>query len=175
MKQYAILLILLLGLGLSACTPDNDERRPTISLDSCRLPGGVTAECGTLTVDENRDLADGRTIDLDIAVLPATGGSSVIEADPLFLLAGGPGQAATEVYPNAAYLFEEINRTRDIVLVDQRGTGESNGFVCDNLTDESLPDDLPFGSRTGTERPWTSRPAACSTCPIAWRPRPTRR
>ena len=76
MKQYAILLILLLGLGLSACTTNNDERRPTISLESCRLPGGVTAQCGTLTVDENRDLADGRTIDLDIAVLPATGTSS---------------------------------------------------------------------------------------------------
>ena len=149
MKQYATLLILLLGLGLFACTPNNDERRPTISLESCRLPGGVTAQCGTLTVDENRDLADGRTIDLDIAVLPATGGSSVIEADPLFLLAGGPGQAATEVYPNAAYLFEEINRTRDIVLVDQRGTGESNGFVCDNLTDESLPDDLPDEAAIG--------------------------
>ena len=149
MKQYATLLILLLGLGLSACTTNNDERRPTISLESCRLPGGVTAQCGMLTVDENRDLAGGRTIDLDIAVLPATGSSSVVEADPLFLLAGGPGQAATEVYPNAAYLFEEINRTRDIVLVDQRGTGESNGFVCDNLTDESLPDDLPDEAAIG--------------------------
>ena len=86
MKQYATLLILLLGLGLSACTPDNNERRPTISLESCRLPGGVTAQCGMLTVDENRDLAGGRTIDLDIAVLPATGTSSVIEADPLLSL-----------------------------------------------------------------------------------------
>ena len=45
--------------------------------------------------------------------------------DPLFLLAGGPGQAAVEVYPNAAFLFEEVNRTRDIVLVDQRGAGDS--------------------------------------------------
>lgn len=150
MKQYATILILLLGLTLSACSVnDNDERRPTIALESCRLPGGVTAQCGTLTVDETPGLAGGRTIDLDIAVLPATGSSSVVEADPLFLLAGGPGQAATEVYPNAAYLFEEINRTRDIVLVDQRGTGESNGFVCDNLTDESLPDDLPDEAAVG--------------------------
>ena len=114
-----------------------------ISLESCRLPGGVQAQCGTLTVDENPDLAGGRAIDLDIAVFPATGSSSVVQADPLFLLAGGPGQAATEVYPNMAYVFEEVNRLRDIVLVDQRGTGDSNGFVCENLTDESLPDDLP--------------------------------
>lgn len=144
MKQYAAILILILGFGLFACSPnDNDERRPTISLESCRLPGGVDAQCGTLTVYENRELNSGRTIDLDIAILPATGSSNVVQADPLFLLAGGPGQAATEVYPNAAFLFEEINRTRDIILVDQRGTGNSNGFVCDNLTNESLPDDLP--------------------------------
>lgn len=107
------------------------------------------ARCGVLTVAENPDAPDGRTIALDIAVLPATGSSNVVEADPLFLLAGGPGQAATEVYPLAAYLFEEVNRTRDIVLMDQRGTGEESGFVCENLSDESLPDDLPDEAAVG--------------------------
>lgn len=101
------------------------------------------AQCGTLTVPENGDVEGGRAIDLDIALLPATGSSSVVEPDPLFLLAGGPGQAATEAYPQAIYLFNDVNRIRDIVLVDQRGTGDSNGFTCENLEDESLPDDLP--------------------------------
>lgn len=144
-KRFILSLLIPLGLVLVACSGANEagNREPTIPLETCRLPGGVTAECGTLTVYENRDTNDGRTINLDIAVLTATGSSSVVQPDPLFLLAGGPGQAATEVYPNAAFLFEEINRTRDIVLVDQRGTGDSNGFACDNLTDESLPDDLP--------------------------------
>jgi pimeloyl-ACP methyl ester carboxylesterase len=103
----------------------------------------VAAQCATLTVPENRDQPDGRAIDLAVAVLPATGSSSVVQPDPLFLLAGGPGQAATEAYPSAAFLFEEVNRTRDIVLVDQRGTGEAAGFACENLADESLPEDLP--------------------------------
>ena len=130
---------------LAACATGeaSEERRPTIPLTDCRLPGGVEAQCGTLTVPENRAAAAGRTIDLDIAVLPATGSSSVVEDDPLFLLAGGPGQAATEVYPNAAYLFDDVNRTRDIVLIDQRGTGDSNGFECPNLEDEDLPADMP--------------------------------
>ena len=136
--------MLLLGTLLAACGGnDADTREPSIALDECRLTGGVMARCGVLTVAENPDAPDGRAIDLDIAVLPATGSSNVVQADPLFLLAGGPGQAATEVYPLAAYLFEEVNRTRDIVLIDQRGTGEESGFTCDNLTDESLPDDLP--------------------------------
>ncbi|MBP6017424.1 MAG: alpha/beta hydrolase [Candidatus Promineofilum sp.] len=145
MKSFTFLLILFLGLGLVACSANDQaaDRQPTIPLEECRLASGVAAQCGTLTVYENRDTQAGRTIDLGIAVLPATGSSNVVEPDPLFLLAGGPGQAAVEVYPNATFLFEEVNRTRDIVLVDQRGTGDSNGFVCDNLTDDELPDDLP--------------------------------
>lgn len=136
--------MLLLGTLLAACGGnDADTREPSIALEECRLTGGVMARCGVLTVAENPDAPDGRTIALDIAVLPATGSSNVVQADPLFLLAGGPGQSATEVYPLAVYLFEEVNRTRDIVLIDQRGTGEESGFTCDNLTDESLPDDLP--------------------------------
>lgn len=144
-KRFTLSLLLLLGLALVACSRAGgvESRNPTIPLEACRLPGGVTAQCGTLTVNEDHNTGNGRAINLDIAVMPATGSSSVVRPDPLFLLAGGPGQAATEVYPSAAFLFEEINRTRDIVLVDQRGTGDSNGFACDNLTDESLPDDLP--------------------------------
>lgn len=144
MKRKLVLLMLLLGTLLAACGGnDADTREPSIALEECRLTGGVMARCGVLTVAENPDAPDGRAIDLDIAVLPATGSSNVVQADPLFLLAGGPGQSATEAYPLAAYLFEEVNRTRDIVLIDQRGTGEEGGFTCENLTDESLPDDLP--------------------------------
>jgi pimeloyl-ACP methyl ester carboxylesterase len=129
---------------LTACSPDQEaSREPTIALTECSLPGGIAGQCATLTVAENPDAPDGRSIDVDIVVLPATGSSSIVEPDPLFLLAGGPGQAATEAYPPAIFLFEEINRRRDIVLIDQRGTGEAAGFSCDNLTDESLPADLP--------------------------------
>jgi pimeloyl-ACP methyl ester carboxylesterase len=73
-------------------------------------------------------------IDLAVAVIPAE--RSDVEPDPLFLLAGGPGQAATEVFPGALFLFDEINESRDIVLVDQRGTGGSNPLDCDPPTDD---------------------------------------
>ncbi|HQF69716.1 MAG TPA: alpha/beta hydrolase [Promineifilum sp.] len=144
MKRIACLLFLL-SLLLIACsgrTPE-DERQPTIPLTACRLSGGVDAQCGQLLVYEDRAAAAGRQISLNIAVLPATGSSNVVADDPLFLLAGGPGQAATETYPLAASLFADVNRNRDIVLVDQRGTGESNGLNCAVLEDETLPADLP--------------------------------
>jgi len=145
MKRYHPHLCLLLGLLLAACSPggQGEGRNPTITLESCRLTGGLMAQCGELLVYEDRAAAAGRQIPLNIAVLPATGSSNVVEDDPLFLLAGGPGQAAVEAYAPAASLFADVNRNRDIVLVDQRGTGESNGLNCEVLEDETLPADLP--------------------------------
>ena len=55
--------------------------------------------------------------------------------DPLFLLAGGPGQGAIESYAPLLGAFAGIRRERDLVLVDQRGTGDSNRLDCD------MPDD----------------------------------
>jgi len=51
--------------------------------------------------------------------------------DALFILAGGPGQAATENADFFARTFAKVRRERDIVMVDQRGTGGSNGLHCD--------------------------------------------
>jgi pimeloyl-ACP methyl ester carboxylesterase len=58
------------------------------------------------------------------------------------MLAGGPGQAITEVYPGIAPALERLGRERDIVLVDQRGTGGSNGLTCQNLSGRDRDEDL---------------------------------
>jgi pimeloyl-ACP methyl ester carboxylesterase len=91
-----------------------------------------------LAVKPGQAAASGRAIDLNIVVIPAT--SSVSEPDPLFLLAGGPGQAATEVFPFMLSVFNDIRRSRDIVLVDQRGTGKSSPLICAGL--DELEDHL---------------------------------
>ncbi|GAB1265948.1 alpha/beta hydrolase [Aurantivibrio infirmus] len=86
-------------------------------------------ECGRLQVPEDPENPDGRSIFLNIVRLPAV--SSQSETDPLFLFSGGPGEAATDLAPSLPNLFFKVNRTRDIVLVDQRGTGKSNPLNCD--------------------------------------------
>ncbi len=88
----------------------------------------VAAECGSLRVTENPQQPDGRHIALRVARLGAV--SRRKQADPLFVLAGGPGMAATAFYASAAVAFERIRRERDIVLLDQRGTGASNPLDC---------------------------------------------
>lgn len=80
--------------------------------------------CGKLTVFENRKTRTGRTIDLNILVLPALDQRN--KAEPLFDLAGGPGAASTDASDFYAGPGKEYRRRHDVVLVDQRGTGQSN-------------------------------------------------
>src|SRR6185503_9044834 len=84
------------------------------------------AKCGTYTVWENRTAKAGRTIDLNVVVLQATGAGR--KPDPLFVLLGGPGEGAAG---DAEHWVEDPVRTsRDLVFVDARGTGKSNGLHC---------------------------------------------
>ncbi len=76
---------------------------------------------------EDRGKPAGRTIRIFAAVLPANTVNP--KDDPLVILAGGPGQAASQLAPFAARLAE-LRRTRDVVLIDQRGTGRSSPLTC---------------------------------------------
>lgn len=105
----------------------------TLPLENCTLAGQLAAECGVLTVPENRTADNGRTIDLAVAVIPAS--ESQPEPDPIFLLAGGPGQSASETFPTIYSALQGLNRDRDLVLVDLRGTGESGELDCPEYAD----------------------------------------
>lgn len=85
--------------------------------------------CGSLEVFEDRVSKNGRKISLKIVVFPATGPDK--SSDPLFYLAGGPGSSATEDAPFIASDFAKIRERRDLVFVDQRGTGGSNPLDCE--------------------------------------------
>ena len=124
----AVVAVAALAAILAACSDRGSVPVRTIALAECRLPRlAVAAQCGELEVPENRALPQGRRIKLGVAVLPANTLSP--RPDPLFILAGGPGQAATRLGPLAALLID-VRRDRDIVLVDQRGTGRSSPLDC---------------------------------------------
>jgi pimeloyl-ACP methyl ester carboxylesterase len=135
MTRIALLAGLLLGLPLAT-----DAATPTLTLKPCRIEHparmlALPAECGTLTVAENPDAPNGRKIDLYIARVPAI---SLDKApDPLFLIAGGPGTSAVDLYTASYAPFAGVHRDRDIVLLDQRGTGRSHRLDC-NYTEQDL-------------------------------------
>ena len=137
-------LVFLLALVLAACDGDTGSKR-AIKLTECRLPNLATAaQCGTLEVPEDRGKPGGRKIAIFAAVLPAN--TVTPKDDPLVILAGGPGQAASTLAPYAARLAE-LRRTRDVVLIDQRGTGRSAPLLCEAFkpreSDAFEPDPLP--------------------------------
>ncbi|MEM7081491.1 MAG: alpha/beta hydrolase [Pseudomonadota bacterium] len=86
------------------------------------------ARCTTVAVPEDWQDPSGKHISLHVAVVPPSGGQAVKE--PLYLLAGGPGQAATSLGRYVAVGLERARRGREVVLVDQRGTGGSTPFGC---------------------------------------------
>jgi pimeloyl-ACP methyl ester carboxylesterase len=114
-------------------------------LEPCILPGAPPpVECGTLEVPEDRSREGGRTLSLRIVRLGATNpdGPDTKAPEALFVLLGGPGEAAAGAAPGIAQQFRALRVARDIVLVDQRGTGASNGLDC-SLYDGDM--DRAFG------------------------------
>lgn len=107
----------------------------------------VTAECGQLLVPENPAKPTSRHIRLAFARVPAI--NRLKQPDPLFVLAGGPGMAATTFYAMVAPVLSRIHRNRDIVLLDQRGTGKSHPLNCPGSDDTPLrPSDNDIAAET---------------------------
>jgi len=132
--------IVALILGFQAAST---VRQPLLVLKDCDVQGVQgKAKCGTLIVYEDRAARKGRTINLNIVVLPAT--SDKREPDPLFYFAGGPGSGASEDAPGIAQLFAKIREHRDLVFVDQRGTGGSNPLNCELYNADDLQSYLGY-------------------------------
>ena len=121
-------------LACAACSPSPDTVRGTVQLAPCRLPGlDRQALCGEHEVWENREARAGRRIAIRIGVIPARRRAG--EPDPMVVLAGGPGQGAIALARHVATLFSRLNDSRDIVLIDQRGTGRSRALECNQGDD----------------------------------------
>ena len=147
MRSMTVLAAALVALA----SPAAHAKRTLGSLDfePCSLtPDGlaltVPAQCAKLAVPEDRTKPGGRAIELAIAWIPNDSGS--VAKDPVFMLAGGPGQAALESYPLLHAAFAEIRRTRHVILVDQRGTGGSNRLSCKDPRGENA-----FGGEDATD------------------------
>ena len=119
-----------------------------LELDDCRIsagPGypGIKARCGTFMRPLDPSAPDGEQLELRVAVVPALDLNP--EPDPLVPLAGGPGGSAIQFYSAYAAAFEPVRRERDILLLDQRGTGDSAHMDC------PISDDLVEGQYSEEE------------------------
>ena len=135
-------ILIAAALLTLACAADAQTRKlGSLAFKTCSLStpfsgDALPAQCATLQVPENPAAPNGRKIGLKIAWVPADKDDAA-EPDPVFMLAGGPGQSALESYPQTAGAFAETRKKRHIILVDQRGTGGSNALTCLEPFDET--------------------------------------
>src|SRR5262249_4546728 len=150
-------LIVLAGCGAPARAPVVPS--PRLELRSCSVQGSpAEAQCGTYQVFEDRAARAGRTIPLNVVVLPALAAHPA--PDPIFVLTGGPGRGAGSGGPaGVVEPFQPMRSERAIVFVDQRGTGESHPLPCrlvddgaENAFRELLPVDRIRACRQILER-----------------------
>lgn len=105
---------------------------PAGGLRPCRLPGFEhEAACGSVRRPLDPAAPQGRQIDVHYAVLPALARHK--HADPVFVFAGGPGQSAIDLAGSWSRLLVRLGNRRDLVLVDQRGTGRSARLACPEI------------------------------------------
>lgn len=127
--------MLLAGLALGAAPATAAEL-----LKTCHVDGiADLARCGEVSVPENPEQPSGKQLKLPVIVLPATGADPA--PDPIYLLAGGPGQAARDLVGYVQQALKPARKQRDLVFVDVRGTGGpslSSGHPHSRL-------DCPFG------------------------------
>jgi pimeloyl-ACP methyl ester carboxylesterase len=136
MNLSQLILLSILLLVSPALVAANEPENSVIDLETCELlvpgtPLSTVGQCGWLEVAENPGEPDGRKIKIRVARIPGRG--RVVEPDPLVFFAGGPGQAATESWPIIAGALRKVGETRDVLLVDQRGTGQSNALKCPQI------------------------------------------
>ena len=110
---------------------------------SCHLPGSEEGlRCLSLPVPLDYAAPGGEKIKLHVTIAPAFRESA--RPDPLFILAGGPGQAGSDVISTLDTTFRRARATRDIVFIDQRGTGLSGKLDCSSDPDQELTTDAQF-------------------------------
>lgn len=124
---WALLIAALAAQPAWAATP---PAHTGMQSRSCHLPGhGEPLRCISLAVPLDYAQPEGEQLQLHVTVAPAF--REPARADPLFVLAGGPGQAGSDILMLLDSTFHKVRATRDIVMIDQRGTGLSGKLDCE--------------------------------------------
>lgn len=136
-----------LALLVGACSPANSPGQAGVAtLPLCpgfaetgKPPLVHRARCGSLAVPLNHAEPEGEKLDIQVLLLPAI--HPTPKKDPLVLIAGGPGQSAIKIAEQIYYKFEDVRKERDLLFIDQRGTGQSYPLNCPQL--DGLSQTLP--------------------------------
>jgi pimeloyl-ACP methyl ester carboxylesterase len=128
---FLAIILFLSGADSAMAQARGSSRQPKLKLEPCRLAGwNEDIRCGRYEVFEDRHAKRGRKISLKVVVVPALAATAA--PDPVFYFMGGPGGSAIDTITKAGRSYLAfLRKNRDLVFIDQRGTGESNRLACD--------------------------------------------
>ncbi|MCR9279590.1 MAG: alpha/beta hydrolase [Pseudomonadaceae bacterium] len=131
------MLVATVALAFASAQTYAETPTPAIEFSDCDVTGSggaglIRAECGILKVAENPEQPQ-QTIDLHVVRVKALAAQA--KEDALTVINGGPGGSSIDMYVDLGRAFDSVRRSRDIIIVDQRGTGRSNKLVCPALED----------------------------------------
>jgi hypothetical protein len=126
----AFFLGVFAALWAAFTRPDESTPGPavgSVTLKPCHVKGVVEQEvrCGVYSVFENRETRMGRKLPLKIILISAHRPHP--DQGPVFYMAGGPGEAATEL-AGLVISWGDADE-HDVVLVDERGTGQGIDLI----------------------------------------------
>ena len=142
---------------------------PTLPLIACHLDAGVgdvkhpiDAQCGTLDVPEDYTHPQGRALTLHFMILPALKPNA--NGLPIFHLEGGPGASAITNFGQVWFAaYNPLRQDHPVVLIDQRGTGQSSSLQCTEITGPALDDLAQITTTQADQNLNAKRLAACLT------------
>lgn len=129
MNKRFFAIALAIAVATWAGSSKAAESRP--GLKPCRLQGLENdAWCGVLKRPLDPAKPQGTQIDIAFAVIPALARNR--KPDPVVFFAGGPGQSAMDLAGPVSRMLARLSNRRDVVLIDQRGTGRSAPLLCED-------------------------------------------
>ncbi len=141
MHRLRALPSILVGFVLTAIAAGQIGYALPVALQPCSVPGvEKSARCGAIEVLENPDRPGSRKLKIHFAVIPAADGHA--RPDPIVPLLGGPGESAIEAGQYFVERLASMLNDRDLLLVDQRGTGQSGAQRCHFFSPEDPAENL---------------------------------
>jgi pimeloyl-ACP methyl ester carboxylesterase len=169
-KSLSLLLVILFTIsGFSPVTPIAHAQTETKSLEltPCQITvgiggaaHGIDVKCGVLKVPQDWTKPDGKKLDIHVTVVPATSASP--KGLPIFHLEGGPGGSARSAFGRGWYIaYQALRQDHDIVLIDQRGTGQSASLQCTEISEQALSDLADTQAQEDQQTVYLDRIANC--------------
>jgi pimeloyl-ACP methyl ester carboxylesterase len=143
LTRLSLSIVLLLSIGIGYVNAQGTRE----STDCVEEPYGYVTLCGYITLPQDYDNPDTGNVEIYYIQIKSTHPNP--QPDPLVYLVGGPGSSGSQIFLTSFYAYlHPFAEDRDVIVLDQRGTGYSNPSLYCQEALHQLPDILQSTQET---------------------------